>query len=169
MSHFDWLFLGPDFLFPVFSAGEAVYWLHWLYDSISLLNGLFYHMSHRVGKQFLAFFSSVTVSVVVVRIVDVAVWVRGIGITVFVSRKYFDYFQFALAVFSTIGTDFYNVLVFYSNGTLVWFYQLLQLQYCGLQYLFVAHPVFPNHFAPILFQVCHNLLICAILQMGLIY
>ena len=24
-SHFDWLFLGPDFVFPVFSAGEAVY------------------------------------------------------------------------------------------------------------------------------------------------
>ena len=56
LSHFEQLFLGPDFVFPVFSAGEAVYWLHWLYDSISLWNGLSYHMSHRVGKQFLAFF-----------------------------------------------------------------------------------------------------------------
>ena len=56
MSHFDGLFLEPDFVFPVFSAGEAVYWLHWLHDSCSLWNDMFCHMSHRVGKQFLAFF-----------------------------------------------------------------------------------------------------------------
>ena len=55
-SHFDWLFLGPDSVFLVFFAGEAVYWLHWLHSSISLWSGLSSHMFHRVDKQFSAFF-----------------------------------------------------------------------------------------------------------------
>ena len=82
-------------------------------------------------------FGSVTVSVVVVRIVNVAIRVRGIGITIFVSRVIWDFFQFVLAVFSTTGTDFYNVLVFYGSDTLVWFCQHLHLHFCGSHYLFV--------------------------------
>ena len=61
-----------------------------------------------------------------------------------------------------MGTDFYYVLFFHSNGTLVWFYQHLHLQCCGLQYLFVAHQGLPNHLALIPFpgvsqiaQMCH--------------
>ena len=43
-------------------------------------------MSQRVDEQFWLSFVSVTVFVVVVMIVDVAARVRGIGVTVFVSR-----------------------------------------------------------------------------------
>ena len=49
-SHLDWLLLGPDFVFPVFCAREAVYWLQWLRSSIPLWNGLSCHMSHRMDK-----------------------------------------------------------------------------------------------------------------------
>ena len=56
MSHFDWLFLGPVFVFTIFYAVEAVYWLHWLQSSISVSSRLSSHVSHRVDKQFLAFF-----------------------------------------------------------------------------------------------------------------
>ena len=162
LSHFEWLFLGPDFVFPVSSAGEAVYWLHWLHDSISLWNGFSCHMSHTVGKQFLAFFR-LCGSFCCCCCKDC--WrcrVRGIDITDIVSRKILIFFQFVLAVFSTIGTDFHIVLVFYSSGTLVWFCQHLHLQYCGSQYLFEAHQGLPNHLALILFlgvsqsvHMCH--------------
>ena len=54
-NHFDWFFLGPDSVFPVFYAREAVYWLHWLHSSTSLWSSLFSHMSYSVDKQFLSF------------------------------------------------------------------------------------------------------------------
>ena len=71
-------------------------------------------MSHRVGKQFLVFFRLVTVFVVVVRNVDVAIRVRGIGITVFV-------FRINLIIFSLFS-------LFFQQSTLIsqmsWFLQL---------------------------------------------
>ena len=63
----------------------------------------------------------------------------------FCFQDYFDCFQFVLAVFPTVEADFYNVLIFYSGGRLVWVCQHLRLQYCGSQYLFLAHQVLPNH------------------------
>ena len=65
-------------------------------------------------------FSSVTVFVLHVNIVDVAVRFRVIGVTVF-FQDYFDSFQFVLAVFSTSDTDFCKLLFFYSGATLIWF------------------------------------------------
>ena len=61
-------------------------------------------------------------------------------------QDYFEYFQFDPAAFSTIDTDFYNVLAFCSSGTLVWFRQ--DLPYCGRQYFFAAHQELPNRSAP---------------------
>ena len=73
-------------------------------------------MSHRVGKQFLAFFSPVTVSVVVVVVVvDVAVCVRGIGITVFVSMV-------ILIIFSLLSLFFQqSALIFIMS----WFFTVV--------------------------------------------
>ena len=65
-------------------------------------------------------FTVLVVVAVAVVIVDVAVRVRVIGVTAFVSRIILVFFQFILAVFSTSDTDFCNVLVFYSSGTLGW-------------------------------------------------
>ena len=89
-SHLSGLFLGPDSVFPVFCAGEVVYWLHWFHSSIFLWSCLPTHMSDGVDNQFWLSFSSVTVFVVVVVViilVCVVVWVRVIGNTVFVSRN----------------------------------------------------------------------------------
>ena len=47
-SHFDWLFLVPEFVFPVFCAT--------VHSSIYLWSGLSCHMSQRVDKQFLTVF-----------------------------------------------------------------------------------------------------------------
>ena len=49
-SLFDWLFVGPDSIFLVFCAGEAVCWLHLLHSKSSLWSGLFSHMSLRVDN-----------------------------------------------------------------------------------------------------------------------
>ena len=89
-------------------------------------------------------FGSVTVSVIVVRIVDLPFGLEVLA-SLFLFKDYFDYFQLVLVAFSIISTDFYNVLVFYSSDTLVWFCQYLFLQDCGSQYLLVAHQVLPNH------------------------
>ena len=49
-------------------------------------------------NSFWLFFSSIAVFVVIF-VADIAVRVRGNGVTVFVSGVYFDCFQFVLAVF----------------------------------------------------------------------
>ena len=53
------------------------------------MSDLFFHISFWVGTQFLATFGSVVFFVVVVvnNILEVVVWVRNIGDTVFVSRN----------------------------------------------------------------------------------
>ena len=77
-------------------------------------------MSHRVGKHFLAFSDSATVFVIVVIIIIVDVVVSvSYWRKCFVAR-FFDYFNFVLVVFSTSDTNFHNVQVFTSSGTLVW-------------------------------------------------
>ena len=83
MSHFDCLFLGPDFVFPVFSAGKRS--ICCIGSFITILCGMVCLATCLTGwvYSFWHSFGSVSVSVAVVRIVDVAVRVRGIGIIVF--------------------------------------------------------------------------------------
>ena len=60
-------------------------------------------------------FGSVTVSVVVFRIVDVAAWVRGIGITVFVSRN-------ILIIFSLLSLFFQQLALIFIMS---WFFTVM--------------------------------------------
>ena len=88
--------------------------------------------------------------VVVVIVVDVAVWVGVIAATAFVSLV-FEFLQFVLAAFSTEDSDFCNVLAFYTGGTLVcvcWYYCLWVVD---SQCLSVGHQGLSNRSAVIPF------------------
>ena len=118
-SHFGWLSLGFDSVSPIFCAGEAVEWLHWLQSNNSLWNGLFFDTSHRVFSFLLAlllFLLLLLLFVVIIIIVDVAIRVRVFGVNFFCFQEYFDCFQFVPANFSTSNTDLCNVLVLCSGA-----------------------------------------------------
>ena len=86
-------------------------------------------------NSFWLFFSSVTVCVVVVKIVDVAVWVRAFGITVFVSRN-------ILIIFSLLSLFFQqSALIFIMS----WFFTLMARWFGSISiciYSIVAYSIY---------------------------
>ena len=109
---------------PVSLSNEVACLLHWLQHNISLVSGSFCHMSHRLDKQFLASFQLCycffVVVVVIVNRVDVAVWVRVFGVTVFNSRIILSIFSLFSLFFQQATLISVMSWFFYSAGTLVW-------------------------------------------------
>ena len=131
--------MGPDFVLAVLCAGKAIYWLHWLESSLFLWNGLFSHRSHMVDKQFLAFFWH---SVVIILFLLCGIEFLA---PLFLFPGFFWVFSTcSFCLFSAGDTDFCNVPLFYSSGTLVGVRRRSFLWHVGSQCLFVTRQELPN-------------------------
>ena len=101
-------------------------------------------------------------------VIIVVVGSRVFGATVFVTSVSLCVFSLFFQFVSARDTNFCNVRVFYSGGTLACVHQHSCLRHVDSQCLFVALQELPNHLVLIL-SLGDNLLIKVILQMGLIY
>ena len=107
---------------------------------VSFLRGLVCFPTCLTGwiNSFWLSFSSVAFLVDVVNVVRFVIWDRAIGATFFIARIFLSFSGLFFFAFSFSSTDFYNVTVFYSGGTLVWVCRRLCLQCCGSHYLIVT-------------------------------
>ena len=122
---------------PVCSSREVAFLLHWLEHNISLCEVVRFATCLTAWiNSFCLPFSSVTVFVVfVVIIVDVVVWVRVFGVTVFVSRS-------NLSIFSLFS-------LFFPQATLIsvmsWFFTVVARWFGSVSISvcsFVAHSIY---------------------------
>ena len=123
--------------------GKKASLLHWLKHNIPLWSGSFFHVSHSVEKQFLAFVL-LYYCCHCFCCYNWYCWEKSYWRLCFCSQDWFVCPQLALS-FSAGCTDFYITLAFYSSITLFWVCRRWCFWDVGLQYSFVAQKGLPSH------------------------